>query len=149
MRRRSRTRRVLKWVGTVACAAAAVGWGASYASPGFSLGNRASVMWSHGVFRLVADWRPSSQDVHFIPPVGGEYWPFMSAKGRIVYVASPFWALLAATSLPTVLLWWLDPPRHPPAHCQSCGYDLTGNVSGVCPECGTAVPAARMPKASG
>ncbi len=23
--------------------------------------------------------------------------------------------------------------------CQGCGYDLTGNVSGVCPECGTAV----------
>jgi predicted RNA-binding Zn-ribbon protein involved in translation (DUF1610 family) len=22
-----------------------------------------------------------------------------------------------------------------------CGYNLTGNVSGVCPECGTAVPA--------
>lgn len=22
--------------------------------------------------------------------------------------------------------------------CQSCGYDLTGNVSGVCPECGVA-----------
>jgi hypothetical protein len=21
-------------------------------------------------------------------------------------------------------------------HCQSCGYNLTGNVSGVCPECG-------------
>jgi hypothetical protein len=23
--------------------------------------------------------------------------------------------------------------------CLTCGYDLTGNVSGVCPECGTAV----------
>jgi hypothetical protein len=23
--------------------------------------------------------------------------------------------------------------------CQQCDYDLTGNVSGVCPECGTAV----------
>lgn len=22
-------------------------------------------------------------------------------------------------------------------HCQKCGYDLTGNVSGLCPECGT------------
>lgn len=28
-------------------------------------------------------------------------------------------------------------PPFPPGHCQSCGYDLTGNVSGVCPECGT------------
>jgi hypothetical protein len=24
--------------------------------------------------------------------------------------------------------------------CQHCHYDLTGNVSGVCPECGTTVP---------
>jgi len=24
--------------------------------------------------------------------------------------------------------------------CRSCGYDLTGNVSGVCPECGTPLP---------
>jgi predicted RNA-binding Zn-ribbon protein involved in translation (DUF1610 family) len=23
--------------------------------------------------------------------------------------------------------------------CRQCGYDLTGNVSGVCPECGTAI----------
>lgn len=23
--------------------------------------------------------------------------------------------------------------------CQQCGYNLTGNISGVCPECGTAM----------
>jgi hypothetical protein len=27
----------------------------------------------------------------------------------------------------------------PPGHCPNCGYDLTGNVSGVCPECGEKV----------
>ncbi len=26
---------------------------------------------------------------------------------------------------------------HPPGHCKNCGYNLTGNVSGICPECGT------------
>lgn len=30
-------------------------------------------------------------------------------------------------------------PLPPPGHCWKCGYDLTGNVSGVCPECGTKV----------
>jgi len=25
-------------------------------------------------------------------------------------------------------------------HCSICDYDLTGNVSGVCPECGTPIP---------
>jgi membrane protein implicated in regulation of membrane protease activity len=29
--------------------------------------------------------------------------------------------------------------------CASCGYSLTGNTSGVCPECGAAVGAARDP----
>ena len=28
--------------------------------------------------------------------------------------------------------------------CHSCGYDLTGNESGICPECGTGVPAMAM-----
>ena len=27
--------------------------------------------------------------------------------------------------------------RH--GRCEACGYDLTGNVSGVCPECGTKI----------
>lgn len=31
---------------------------------------------------------------------------------------------------------WYAPVRIPPGHCQKCGYNLTGNISGVCPECG-------------
>jgi hypothetical protein len=27
-------------------------------------------------------------------------------------------------------------PRYRDGHCSECGYDLTGNVSGICPECG-------------
>lgn len=30
--------------------------------------------------------------------------------------------------------------RQPGAHCRECGYDLTGNTSGRCPECGGAIP---------
>lgn len=30
----------------------------------------------------------------------------------------------------------------PPGHCRACGYDLTGNVSGKCPECALTVSAA-------
>ncbi len=31
------------------------------------------------------------------------------------------------------------PRKHelPPGHCRTCGHNLTGNVSGICPECGT------------
>lgn len=31
-----------------------------------------------------------------------------------------------------VVVWFWGEPDF----CRSCGYDLTGNVSGVCPECG-------------
>ena len=34
---------------------------------------------------------------------------------------------------------WLRRSTGKTGHCQSCGYSLTGNTSGVCPECGTAV----------
>jgi hypothetical protein len=39
-------------------------------------------------------------------------------------------------ALATAYLWWSDRRRIPPGHCRKCGYNLTGNVSGVCPECG-------------
>ncbi len=29
--------------------------------------------------------------------------------------------------------------RIPPGHCRKCGYNLTGNVSGRCPECGATI----------
>jgi predicted amidophosphoribosyltransferase len=29
--------------------------------------------------------------------------------------------------------------------CLSCGYNLTGNLSGICPECGRAFPAVARP----
>jgi hypothetical protein len=44
----------------------------------------------------------------------------------------------------TAVLFYRDAHRPNPGHCHSCGYDLTGNLSGRCPECGT--PVAEGPK---
>ncbi len=52
----------------------------------------------------------------------------------------PFWTLLLVVGVPTLILWYRDRP--PPAgYCVKCGYDLTGNTSGICPECGQPVRA--------
>ena len=49
----------------------------------------------------------------------------------------PLWIPLATIAIPTIWLWRRD-RGFPDGHCQRCGYDLTGNVSGKCSECGTA-----------
>jgi hypothetical protein len=61
-------------------------------------------------------------------------------SGRITYwheYAMPLWApsLLFATL--AIFLFRRDRERPGPGHCRSCGYNLTGNLSGICPECGT------------
>lgn len=75
----------------------------------------------HGGFRAGASdselsWRPSLQ-----------FSPFA--------VHLPFWIPLVAVAAITALLFRLDRRRPIPDSCP-CGYDLTGNVSGTCPECG-------------
>lgn len=57
---------------------------------------------------------------------------------RSVTITIPFWFLLLLTSLPIPLLWRRT--ARLPGHCRKCGYDLTGNESGRCPECGTRSP---------
>ncbi len=71
-------------------------------------------------------------------PLGG---PTTSSRGFSVVV--PFWFLFLLSTGLFLLAHrrWMKSRRPPGPHCKSCGYNLTGNVSGVCPECGTAMAA--------
>lgn len=74
------------------------------------------------------DWLPDYRhySAHFIYQT--ERWEF--------YV--PLWIPLLLLGIPTAVFWWRD-QRYLVGHCQDCGYDLTGNVTGICSECGEAI----------
>ena len=76
--------------------------------------------------------QPAKADVIWLP--GAD----VIGKGVGIRKASRFWPLwipFVIVAVPTIWLWRHDRPN-PAGHCQRCGYNLTGNVSGVCPECG-------------
>ena len=52
---------------------------------------------------------------------------------------APLGALIVILVVPTIVLARTD-RRAWPDHCRRCAYDLTGNESGVCPECGSPAP---------
>jgi hypothetical protein len=52
-------------------------------------------------------------------------------------VTVPLWAPFVGAAGLAVACWRLD-RRRPPGACPKCGYDLKGNTTGVCPECGRA-----------
>ena len=47
----------------------------------------------------------------------------------------PLWIPAILIAAPSFLLWRRNPKQLPKGFCV-CGYDLTGNESGKCPECG-------------
>ena len=60
----------------------------------------------------------------------------MFAATQVNGFTVPIVFIFAAVAIPTMLVWRFGRKRVKLGLCQ-CGYDLTGNVSGVCPECGT------------
>lgn len=53
-------------------------------------------------------------------------------------IVCPLWIPIVMAAAGAVLFHRRARPRRV-GHCFKCDYDLTGNTSGICPECGTAV----------
>jgi hypothetical protein len=85
--------------------------------------DRTDTDWSFGVSR---EWRLAPRWWSYSPPR-------MLIDTKFAQV--PLWPLLLLAAIPTIWLWRCD-RRTKPGTCAGCGYNLTGNVSGVCPECG-------------
>jgi hypothetical protein len=64
--------------------------------------------------------------------------PYRAGSYRTGSTLWPWWIPLILVAIPTAILWYRD-RRPPKGCCQGCGYNLRGNVSGVCPECGRVV----------
>lgn len=62
------------------------------------------------------------------PSAGSTYYLTVLAANAVIY---PLLGALLALSVRQ---------PNPPGACRRCAYDLTGNVSGVCPECGNRIP---------
>jgi hypothetical protein len=63
------------------------------------------------------------------------WWFSLKLLNNYLAIDIPLWVFMALLGTPTACLWRLD-RRRPPEVCAKCGYDLTGNTIGVCPECG-------------
>jgi hypothetical protein len=68
---------------------------------------------------------------------------WMRRGTTLVAVSAPFWFVLGLFSAQPTYMFIRGPfrrwRRRRQGRCLTCGYDLTGNVSGICSECGTPI----------
>ena len=158
------TRRQTKWVCTVACAATALilvasiwccaGFQYNRFGCGFFAGEGYAWWWEY------SDWdgdKESYREFDILEPTlrlslpslrrEDDWWhgptretcPPLSGRRWVWVLSVPLWLVLVVLALPTAFLWWRDRRCIREGFCRKCGYDLTGNVSGRCPECGTEI----------
>ena len=137
-------RRVFKWAGLLACIILAAGWAVSI---------------RYGI-------RYDSQNVEFMMysgcmqlttpnPLPNRGWAFhrkpfnelllwgevfkVTVGGRVFRSARvPLWIPFVPAAIITGLLWRRKRSLNA-AGCEECGYNLTANTTGRCPECGTTI----------
>ena len=133
MKRRSRFRRVAKWTGLVLCVLVlAMTWFTHTQPLVFQAGH--GFQMGMGRFTVRILWTASGKATIAWDAV--TLTPTYSIRANDFHLGFPAWLAILAVALPTAILWYRD-RRPPKGHCQRCGYDLTGNVTGVCPECGS------------
>ncbi len=79
---------------------------------------------------------------HWLPPESNLVWfPYMGGNSGAVSIVLPFWLIFIAVSAYPAIAFIRRPLRRWRRKrrnlCIHCGYNLAGNVSGTCPECGT------------
>ncbi|GJM26811.1 MAG: hypothetical protein DHS20C16_32260 [Phycisphaerae bacterium] len=140
MKGRIRKRRILKWVGVGLCVTLVAIWIAELYWTVAYVGGTWGFEFQQG---LIGGWLPtttSPREWVFLESWGSpRWWPQYVKSNSGSYIYIPIWMFLIPALLATLWLWRSD--RRPKSGCVSCSYNLTGNVSSVCPECGAAIEA--------
>jgi hypothetical protein len=115
----------------------------------FGFGVHGGVAWiawretpPRGIGLIVYSGTPSiviMDDIHPIFP-GSTWWrlPTSSPVAGLRFISIPLW--MPFTLICGLLgLFYYRVRGLPEGRCKNCAYDLTGNVSGVCPECGASI----------
>jgi hypothetical protein len=132
-RKPSRVRRWLKWVGLVASTAVFVVWVVGYWYDVTYTGATWRVAFGRGCTGVA--WGSIVVSQGWNVEEAGEFYvwpPLLWLQEALIF---PVWIPLALVAVSTAFFWYRD-GRPPPGRCQGCGYYLTGNVTGRCPECG-------------
>ena len=135
-RKPRRIRRILKWAGVAACGLMLLLWVITFFWEFGYLGVRTAFTVGPGYFAIHFNG-PFPMQKWFLIPTESTFcwWPIPHSNGRLLLI--PFSLALLIAAIPTAIL--RRERAIPPGHCNQCGYKLTGNVSGVCPECGRAI----------
>lgn len=150
--------RVVKWSGSLCCVLIAGVWLLTVPTVGrfrievHRIGNRSIVSLSEGCLTFSRNAFAASQPGRWYvagvtgrpfnpPPMCYGVWrPFVRTDPAAQMIMLPLWLVLLACAIPTGLLWFSVCRPTAVGCCLKCRYDLTGNVSGRCPECGTVNP---------
>jgi len=159
IRRPSRLRRVAKWVGLGVCLLVLAEWaGSEWMSQHYyhrmwrvslSEGTVNVLVAGSGVYADSLQRRYDTGSGGFIvhptyhSDCLGLRLPSIERHGRLrdaLGINIPLWIPFGLFTTLTSVLFWRDRRTAKPGNCLHCGYNLTGNESGICPECSTPVP---------
>jgi hypothetical protein len=135
--KRSRFRRIAKWTGLVACGLILLLWVITFFWESGYTGTKYGFSISPGYFGFAFCGPYRLQGFYLVPAESSCVWAPIPHLCVIDIFVLPFSLLLLVIAIPTAYLFWRDHRRIPPDCCLNCGYNLTGNTSGICPECGT------------
>lgn len=143
---RQRLRGITKWSGVTLCVVLFALWFESrWLYLLFTVGcpnDWLTLCWYSGVAQVIGPGfyttHPQFMTLEFGPNDEWMWWFWDFNKRRPWGISVPGWLPFLLFALPTGFLFWSDHRRRMRAGCcEKCGYNLTGNTSGKCPECGS------------